>query len=119
MILKLFSFVLRYIKLETTGKSVPGVKTKILSSKNDEVTKTPMLEGGFSPDIGEIAGWGRNVFMGYLNKENETKEVMTEGNFCPVLDFLLNHFSSIFLQYFFSKFFQLLFFFSFFNIFFR
>ena len=71
----------RYIKLETTGKSVPGVKTKILSSKNDEVTKTPMLEGGFSPDIGEIAGWGRNVFMGYLNKENETKEVMTEGNF--------------------------------------
>ena len=67
--------------METTGKSVPGVKTKILSSKNDEVTKTPMLEGGFSPDIGEIAGWGRNVFMGYLNKENETKEVMTEGKF--------------------------------------
>ena len=67
----------RYIKLETTGKSVPGVKTKILSSKTEE-PKTPMLEGGFSPDIGEIAGWGRNVFMGYLNKENETKEVMTE-----------------------------------------
>ena len=75
----------RYIKLETTGKSVPGVKTKILS-RNEEVLKTPMLDGGFSPDIGEIAGWGRNVFMGYLNKDSETKEVMTDDHWLKLGD---------------------------------
>ena len=27
-------------------------------------------------DIGEVRCFGRNVFMGYLNRESETKEVM-------------------------------------------
>ena len=44
----------RYIKLGSTGKAVPGVKTKIIVNKEEEVLKTPMLEGGFSPEIGEV-----------------------------------------------------------------
>lgn len=43
----------RYIKLGSSGKSVPGVKTKIIV-RDEEVLKTPMLEGGFSPEIGEV-----------------------------------------------------------------
>ena len=26
----------------------------------------------------KICGWGRNVFMGYLNRETETREVLSE-----------------------------------------
>ena len=44
----------RYIKLGTTGKPVPGVKTKIIE-RNDEVLKTPMLDGGFAPEIGGVS----------------------------------------------------------------
>jgi hypothetical protein len=44
----------RYIKLGTTGKAVPGVKTKIIE-RNDEVLKTPMLDGGFAPEIGGVS----------------------------------------------------------------
>ena len=44
----------RYIKLGSTGKAVPGVKTKIIM-KEEEVLKTPMLDGGFSPEIGEVS----------------------------------------------------------------
>ena len=34
----------------------------------------------------QICGWGRNVAMGYLNKEAETKEVMTEDNWLKLGD---------------------------------
>ena len=34
----------------------------------------------------QISGWGRNVFMGYLNKENETKEVMNSENWLKLGD---------------------------------
>ena len=44
----------RYIQLGTTGKAVPGVKIKI-TERNDEVLKTPMLEGGFAPEIGGVS----------------------------------------------------------------
>ena len=44
----------RYIKLGTCGKAVPGVKTKIIE-RNDEVLKTPMLDGGFAPEIGGVS----------------------------------------------------------------
>ena len=44
----------RYIKLGSTGKAVPGVKTKIIE-RNDEVLKTPMLDGGFAPEIGGVS----------------------------------------------------------------
>ena len=54
----------RYIKLGTTGKAVPGVKTKIIE-RNDEVLKTPMLDGGFAPEIG-----GVSFFVTYLTSLN-------------------------------------------------
>lgn len=73
----------RYIKLGSTGKAVPGVKTRILSTAD---IKTPMIEGGANPDIGELCGWGRNITMGYINKENETKEVMSEDNWLRLGD---------------------------------
>ncbi len=45
----------RYIKLGTTGKAVPGVKTKIAQPPEDGIPQTPMLEGGITPDIGEVS----------------------------------------------------------------
>ena len=55
----------RYIKLGTTGKAVPGVKTKI-TERNDEIMKTPMLEGGFSPEIGGVRKSFSNYVQAYL-----------------------------------------------------
>jgi len=49
----------RYCKFSTEGKSVPGVKTWPNSCGAQQNT--------------QIRGYGRNIFMGYLNKENETK----------------------------------------------
>ena len=51
----------RYIKLGTCGKAVPGVKTKIIE-RNDEVLKTPMLDGGFAPEIGGVSFFS-HVFL--------------------------------------------------------
>ena len=51
----------RYIKLGSTGKAVPGVKTKIIE-RNDEVLKTPMLDGGFAPEIGGVSFFSR-IFL--------------------------------------------------------
>ena len=36
--------------------------------------------------LAQVCGWGRNVAMGYLNKEAETKEVMTEDNWLKLGD---------------------------------
>ena len=49
----------RFCKFSSVGKPGPGLKVKL-------------GEGG------EVLATGRNLFMGYLNRENETKEVMTE-----------------------------------------
>lgn len=49
---------------ETAGKTLPGLKTKILN---------PDDEGH-----GEVCMKGRNVFMGYLNDEEKTKEAFDE-----------------------------------------
>ena len=49
----------RFCKFSSVGKPGPGLKVKL-------------AEGG------EVLATGRNLFMGYLNRENETKEVMTE-----------------------------------------
>ena len=40
--------------LGSTGKSVPGVKTKVIVKAEEDALKTPMLDGGFSPEIGEV-----------------------------------------------------------------
>ena len=34
----------------------------------------------------QINGWGRNVFMGYLNKENETRDALTSDNWLKLGD---------------------------------
>ena len=34
----------------------------------------------------KVCCWGRNVFMGYLNKENDTKEVFTDDNWLTLSD---------------------------------
>ncbi|XP_058854583.1 long-chain-fatty-acid--CoA ligase ACSBG1-like isoform X1 [Acipenser ruthenus] len=51
-------------RLQSCGKVVPGCKFKL-------VDKDP--EGN-----GEVCCWGRNVFMGYLNMEEKTKEAFDE-----------------------------------------
>ena len=35
----------------------------------------------------QICCWGRNVFMGYLNKENDTNEVFNEEFWLAVITF--------------------------------
>ena len=57
----------RFCKFSSVGKPLPGVKMKL--GENDEVM-----------------GQGRNVFMGYLNRENETKDVMTEDHWLRMGD---------------------------------
>jgi long-subunit acyl-CoA synthetase (AMP-forming) len=47
----------------SVGKNVPGVETRI-SDPN-------------SKGEGEILMWGRNVMMGYLNREDKTNEDLT------------------------------------------
>ena len=49
----------RFCKFSSVGKPAPGVQIKL-------------------GEEGEVLAMGRNIFMGYLNRENETKEVMTE-----------------------------------------
>ncbi len=34
----------------------------------------------------QILGWGRNVFMGYLNRETETRETQTESGWLRLGD---------------------------------
>jgi len=58
----------RFCKFSTVGKAVPGVKLKIEKA-----------EGGCpGEETGEVQGYGRNIFMGYLNKENENTAKLTE-----------------------------------------
>ena len=52
----------------TVGKPYSGVYSKILD---------PDPGSG----IGEVVGRSRNIFMGYHNNEEKTKEAFTEGNF--------------------------------------
>ena len=55
----------RYCKFPTAGKTAPGVKIKLEQHKNNE---DPTSTGRR-----ELIGYGRNIFMGYLNKENDNK----------------------------------------------
>jgi len=67
----------RYCKFSSVGKQTPGVKLKLAEKKPDDCSKS---EGG------EVLGYGRNIFMGYLNRENDTKEVMTEDHWLKMGD---------------------------------
>ncbi|XP_026540924.1 long-chain-fatty-acid--CoA ligase ACSBG1 isoform X2 [Notechis scutatus] len=51
-------------RLHSCGKVVPGCHVKIVNEDED--------------GHGEICFWGRNVFMGYLNMEDKTKEVIDQ-----------------------------------------
>ena len=51
----------RFCKFSSVGKPGPGVRMRL-------------GEGG------EVQGEGRNIFMGYLNRENDTRDVMTEDS---------------------------------------
>ncbi|KAM4678070.1 long-chain-fatty-acid--CoA ligase ACSBG1 [Discoglossus pictus] len=51
-------------RFQCCGKAVPGCKLKLVNKD---------AEGN-----GEICFWGRTVFMGYLNMEDKTKEIIDE-----------------------------------------
>ncbi|XP_028906638.1 long-chain-fatty-acid--CoA ligase ACSBG2 isoform X1 [Ornithorhynchus anatinus] len=50
------------LKIMSCGKSMLGCKTKLHNIDSEET--------------GEVCFWGRHVFMGYLNMEDKTKEVL-------------------------------------------
>ena len=58
----------RFCKFPTAGKPLPGVKLKIERAPNT----CP------GENKGEVLVYGRNIFMGYLNKENENQSALTE-----------------------------------------
>ncbi|MCJ8735926.1 hypothetical protein PDJAM_G00253010 [Pangasius djambal] len=51
-------------KQSSCGRVVPGCRYKLVNVDSD--------------GIGEVCFWGRNVFMGYLNMEEKTKETLDE-----------------------------------------
>ncbi|MCI4381813.1 hypothetical protein PGIGA_G00256240 [Pangasianodon gigas] len=51
-------------KQSSCGRVVPGCRYKLVNVDSD--------------GIGEVCFWGRNVFMGYLNMEDKTKETLDE-----------------------------------------
>merc|ERR1719412_1646331 len=56
---------------------MPGVKLQIETPNDVNSVRTPMVDG----EPGQLLGWGRNIFMGYLNRESETRDV-----FVPVTE---------------------------------
>ena len=58
----------RFCKFSTAGKTAPGVKMKLESQKGAEDGC-----GGGAASRREVCGYGRNIFMGYLNRDNDTK----------------------------------------------
>ena len=56
--------ILRFCKFSSAGKPAPGVKLKLDVASSEGCQKT---------DGGEVLGYGRNIFMGYINRENDTK----------------------------------------------
>lgn len=57
----------RFCKFSSVGKPCPGVSVRL-------------------GEDGEVQGTGRNLFMGYLNRENDTKEVQTEDHWLRLGD---------------------------------
>ena len=58
----------RFCKFSTAGKTAPGVKMKLESQKGGG---EDVCGGGGGRR--EVCGYGRNIFMGYLNRDNDTK----------------------------------------------
>ena len=54
----------RFCKFSSAGKPTPGVNVKLGDKRSDDCSQK---------EEGEVLGYGRNIFMGYLNRENDTK----------------------------------------------
>lgn len=65
----------RYCKLGTSGKAVPGVKLKLIPTQ----VVQPLIDDDHT-EAGEIATWGRHIFMGYLNRDGDTKDCLTSDD---------------------------------------
>ena len=55
------------------GKTAPGFKMKLETQKAGEDGCGGGAGGGAGGGRREVCGFGRNIFMGYLNRDNETK----------------------------------------------
>jgi len=66
----------RFCKFSTVGKPVPGLKLKIEKQE----------EGCQNDGRGDVVAVGRNVFMGYLNKEIDNCAALTEDHWLRVGD---------------------------------
>lgn len=71
--------------IEGTGKPIPNVELKIIPIQRDDEEprrqakeKGPLKEPEDNPNEGEVVARGPNVFSGYLNLEDKTKEAFTE-----------------------------------------
>ena len=64
------SYCCRFCKFSTAGKTAPGVKMKLEPQRGGEDGCGGSGAGGGRR---EVCGYGRNIFMGYLNRDNETK----------------------------------------------
>ena len=71
----------RFCKFSTAGKTAPGVKMKLESQKGAEDGC-----GGGAAARREVCGYGRNIFMGYLNRDNDTKVRSHSRNVTPCTD---------------------------------
>ena len=84
-ILLILKKISRFCRFSSVGKSAPGVSVKVDETSRLS-TDSSIVELDYNSVRGEVLGYGRNIFMGYLNRENETREVMTSENWLRLGD---------------------------------
>ena len=57
-----------------------------LDKSSEPLSDSSIVELDFHTDRGKILGYGRNIFMGYLNRENDAKELVTSDNWLRLGD---------------------------------